>query len=217
MAAEEIAAYKEETRETQSFIAMKLNISTGKLSMLLKWRESGYKAQTPFLMDTQATSRAARSHAKAVLRNPSERDMALNDLSAEDQVEIARRIITKPSVQKAFAENTAAERDLTLASGAVWERVEQREEARHREAFPRDGHTSEMLTVTTRLNNARSAVEKSQRELQDILLNEHEQGVVLTAAERLLAACEIFVGWLKGGGSDGFDRAFAEEILREES
>lgn len=72
-AAEEIAAYKEATRATNAVIASELQLRRTQMggekyvSDLLKWRRTGYKAETPWLMDTEATTRAAASHAKKLL------------------------------------------------------------------------------------------------------------------------------------------------------
>ncbi len=59
--AEEIAAYKQETSTSNRQVAIAMATSRQKVDALMKWRESGFKAQSPFLMDEQATDRAALS------------------------------------------------------------------------------------------------------------------------------------------------------------
>jgi transposase len=212
-AAEEIAAHKTDSGESNERIAIRLDKSESTIDKILQWRKSGYEAETPFLMDEGATTRAARSHAKTVLKNSEQRTKVLDELPEEDQVEVAREILAKPKVQKAFAENRKASAELTEASGKVFERVERRERARHREAFPQSGNTTEMLTITTRLNNATSAIVKSHRELQDLVLTSHEEEIIGEAAERARTAAEILVRSLSG---DTFDDDALAELLREE-
>jgi hypothetical protein len=68
-AAEEIvAALAEDKRLTRTAVATAVGIHHQKVVMLVKWHESGYKAKTPWLLDDKATTRAAISHAKKVLR-----------------------------------------------------------------------------------------------------------------------------------------------------
>lgn len=71
MAAKEIAAHRDETADTIPKIASELGREASFIRMLLKWRESGHKADTPWLMDTNATNRAERSHARKILREGS--------------------------------------------------------------------------------------------------------------------------------------------------
>ena len=51
IAAEEIAAYMEETGATQEFLARNLGASPGTISKILRWRRQGYpEGTTPFTM-----------------------------------------------------------------------------------------------------------------------------------------------------------------------
>ena len=83
-AAEAIASYKEEIGASNRDIATSLGGEAKEqtIQKLLKWRESGYEADTPFLMDTKATTRAAVSHMKKVLRESSKEELEkiLDDL-----------------------------------------------------------------------------------------------------------------------------------------
>jgi hypothetical protein len=88
-AAEEIAAHRADTKESMSSIAILLGCSAEKVRKLMQWRDTQYKAATPFLMDTQATARAAHSHAKRVLSDPATRQALLNDLDPEVRTHLA--------------------------------------------------------------------------------------------------------------------------------
>lgn len=92
-AAEEIAAHKAETGDNNRVIAAACKTHARTIDRLLKWRDSGYGAQTPFLMDTQATTRASRSHAKSALRNPVERKQVLGSMSTTERAEIVRDVL----------------------------------------------------------------------------------------------------------------------------
>jgi hypothetical protein len=102
-AAEEFAAHKDETGDSTRVIADSCknrghSINQSTIVKLLKWRASGYKAKSPFLMDEKATSRARTSHAKSALKNPSERKTVLDSLTEDEQVEVARDILRDPEV-----------------------------------------------------------------------------------------------------------------------
>jgi len=90
-AAEAIAAHREETGESSERIAIRLGKSKATIDKLVAWRRSGYEASTPFLMDEQATTRAAISHTKATLRDaPMEQiERVIETLPRERQQEIA--------------------------------------------------------------------------------------------------------------------------------
>jgi len=94
MAAAEIAAYKQESGCTQEFLARNLKTTKSTISKLLTWYESGFQAETPFLMDGDATRRAAVSHTKRTLREASPKQMQeiLADLP-DDAVEEVRQAV----------------------------------------------------------------------------------------------------------------------------
>jgi hypothetical protein len=69
-AAEEVAAAIAEGM-TPVAVATALGKSRNFVRILLAWHESGYKADTPWLMDKNATTRAAISHTKKVIREGS--------------------------------------------------------------------------------------------------------------------------------------------------
>jgi hypothetical protein len=68
-ATQELVAYKSETRATIADIAISVGKSEPTIKKLFAWHRSGFKAESPFLADSEATNRAARSHTKAVLRD----------------------------------------------------------------------------------------------------------------------------------------------------
>lgn len=70
-AAEEIAAAVADGM-TQVTVATVLGKKRFFVQQLLAWRKSGYEADTPWLHDKDATTRAARSHARALLADPAE-------------------------------------------------------------------------------------------------------------------------------------------------
>src|SRR3954454_8733918 len=72
-AANEIAAHKAETGETNRNVATFLGVSVDRVQKLLQWRKTGFAAQTPYLMDETATDRAAFSHGRKILRNEPKR------------------------------------------------------------------------------------------------------------------------------------------------
>jgi hypothetical protein len=77
-AAEHVAAHREETSESLRTISGKLQLpmTAGSaikyVQALLKWRDTDYAAETPWLSDERATDRAAVSHSKKVLREQPE-------------------------------------------------------------------------------------------------------------------------------------------------
>lgn len=97
-------------------IAAELQLSDSKyggekyVADLLKWRGTGFKAETPFVMDEQATTRAAKSHAKAVLRDATQRGNVLDALDEEDLLDVATDAAQKVS-EKVWAEGRERKRD----------------------------------------------------------------------------------------------------------
>lgn len=65
-AAEHVAAAIDEGM-TQAHVATGIGKSRTEVQRLLRWRESGYEAATPWLSDGEATTRAAKSHTKKFL------------------------------------------------------------------------------------------------------------------------------------------------------
>jgi len=95
-AADEIAAHKDEKpKETNENLARFLGVTKDRVSKLLRWRESGFKAETPYLMDDQATTRAARSHTKKVLADADERRKVLAKMPDKDKLAVANDALTE--------------------------------------------------------------------------------------------------------------------------
>jgi hypothetical protein len=95
-AAEEIAAAKESDQKlTNVEVATSIGKSDKYVHALLKWRETSYEADTPFLMDTGATGRAAISHTRATLRDPEATTKALEGLTDEQVDEVSSRLFNE--------------------------------------------------------------------------------------------------------------------------
>ena len=115
-AANEIAAFKDATRATYSDIAISLGKSEVTVRKLVTWRRDGFKADTPFLMDAEATKRAARSHTKAVLSDPSEAAKVVADLPPAARKNLAKAMDDDPSGRKA-TDDVRDERYMRQAQG----------------------------------------------------------------------------------------------------
>jgi hypothetical protein len=100
-AATEIAAYKEATGCTWPVLASTLRRSDQTLRRIDRWRRSGFKAETPFLMDTEATTRAARSHAKALLADPDEAAKLVKGLPGPAKKALADAVAADPDTSRA--------------------------------------------------------------------------------------------------------------------
>lgn len=108
-AAEEIAAaFKEDPGLTKPAVATAVGINHQKVGVLLKWRESGFVAQTPWLMDKNATKRAALSHARKVLReNP---EAVIEEMAdAVDNPRVKAALLSHPKLKKAWGEASLEE------------------------------------------------------------------------------------------------------------
>lgn len=117
-AAEHIAAHKQATGDGDTTVATVIGCKREKVRMLSKWREAGFPTDTPWLMDRQATTRAAISHAKKVV---AEQPKKVAEMIAGASPEVRGTIIAG----LARDERTADE--MTIASvRATDERTEQR-------------------------------------------------------------------------------------------
>lgn len=89
-AADHMAAAKaEDPKLTSTVLARTVGTSEGTVRKLLRWRESGFQAETPFLVDERATERAALSHAKKIIREePKKIAAAITEADPEQRKEI---------------------------------------------------------------------------------------------------------------------------------
>lgn len=69
-AAEEIVAYKAETGETDKNIAILLGRHETYVQKLRAWHDSGFKTDTPFVMDEVARRSVTISHIRRAARDP---------------------------------------------------------------------------------------------------------------------------------------------------
>src|SRR5262245_40515597 len=127
---------------------------------------------------------------------------AVERMTPEEQVQVARQILAKPKARQAFAEDKDAEAELTRASGDVFARVARDAKAAARTAFPRDTNTEELMTILTRLSHARSAVVKTYEDLQDIVLTPLDREKVLRFFEYLDSAVDMLGAFLSGEAVD---------------
>jgi len=121
------------------------------------------------------------------------------------------KLLEDPAVVAAIAESPEATATLMRAARAVGDRVEETESGRFAESNPSFARADRLLTILTRLANARSAVVKSFEELQDMVLTEDEGEKVLRFAQYNEGAAVLLVAFLTGESVD-FDELLAEEV-----
>jgi hypothetical protein len=122
-AADEIVAHQTETGATKAAIGRALGKSAKAVEMLVKWQTTGFEAETPWLMDTKATTRASVSHTKKILTEQAvdEIEELLDDLpdeaveklaEATERTKVTRKLYPdkpKPSHRKASQKAKASD------------------------------------------------------------------------------------------------------------
>jgi|SRR5215471_665239 len=84
-AATELALFRDTSpKQWRQAAASYCNTSTATVDKLVKWHDAGFTGKSPFLMDGEATKRAARSHAKKVLADPEERAKVLSQMTEQE-------------------------------------------------------------------------------------------------------------------------------------
>jgi Family of unknown function (DUF6192) len=213
-AAKEIVAYKQESRETWDSIAMELGCSVQLLYKLRKWHEVGFKGETPFLMDGEATTRAAISHTKAVLRDqPIEVvEKIVADLPAKRVGQIAQAAISRPGVAREMAQDAEASSTVTRFSGQVHEHVRDRVKNITRKA--RDGALGKavdglgvLVEVVGNLNSAKLRLRDSYAAARDLDLNDEHREAVIEELEEI----EQIIDWYRSYVESG-DQSFEDEL-----
>ena len=126
-AAKEIVAAVAEGK-SQRTVATVLGKSPAFVKALLDWQKSGFKADTPWLADEKATSRAALSHAKAVLRDPELRQQALSGMTNPEVMGLAKAA-TDTAMSRAAARASEHNLDPTAATAAADPGVQMRMQA----------------------------------------------------------------------------------------
>lgn len=161
-AAEEIAAHKAETGDTNGNVATFLGVSIDRVQKLLQWRSTGYQADSPYLMDDGATMRARVSHTKRALADPVERTQVFATMEPEvkaavveaavNDPEVVKQVMAKPFLRKRFEdeeERAAKERyrqareqqgraKVTSLSEFFWNVIQQLDKWSRDLAFARD-------------------------------------------------------------------------------
>jgi len=184
-AAEHIAAYQGETGESQTSIAMLIGRSQRTVSQILKWRDSGYEAQTPFLMDAKATDRAAVSHTKRILREHPE-------AVAEEIAEA----MDKPEVREEVAERLSENPD---ERGALYAAIDRADEKKEKPPKPKPNvNASDLLERDfERVYFSLRAVIKS---AQDIAIQNPEH--MHQVADQIQGALDVIRGLIDSGMTD---------------
>jgi len=171
-AAEEIAAYIEETGATQRSIAIELGGQHKEKTVhaLLKWRREGYKGASPFLADGQATTRAAVSHGRKVLREQPKTLMKEVATAMKDD-EVVEELVDKatPTVRKKLRDH--------LDTQEVKDMVARSERARHaatQAARPRP-LSAHFWSILNKLNEWERALAGIQDQLSTLSPAEQEK------------------------------------------
>lgn len=114
-AAEHVAAYIEATGESNRKVCIAIQTSESKFYKLMAWREAGYpKGTTPFTMadpdGSKPTDRAAKSHARKVLKDSEQREEVIDALDDEALSEVANAATERLYERQADeADNVTAE------------------------------------------------------------------------------------------------------------
>ena len=135
-AAEEIAAAIGEGN-TQVYVATYIGKSQKHISQMLKWRKSGYEADTPWLADTGATTRAAVSHTKAILRDaPLEQvETILASVPVSRRAALATALVAQGDVADAIhADPEASKVHLRMTDAIVGQAVDRGTERGRKES-----------------------------------------------------------------------------------
>lgn len=209
-AANAMVAYRKETRCTITLLASNVGRDKSFISRLLKWQESGFKAETPFLMDEQATERASISHTKKVLREqPMEQiERIMEDLPAPRVAKIAQAALGRTGVPREMAKDNEASATVTRASGAIHE---QRSSDHKRRSRPEQGSVMggmEFLAeVGGNLIKAKRSLADAYEKARDLDLTDDQR----EAALEMLDEVEGVVTWLRSYLKSG-DRSFETEL-----
>jgi hypothetical protein len=184
LAAKEIAAYKEETGESNRKIAAACKTHDRTIDRLLKWHASGFKADTPFLMDGKATERAAMSHTKAVLR--------------EAPLEQVERIIDELPRERKQAIGAAAGHAYMKARQAYDDKeatLTQAEKDEREKARRTVEQTTDRLANTFGAMSIVAHIEQATEDLSEAMrrggLSSQEHEAIKTAIDRLVATFEF--------------------------
>jgi hypothetical protein len=214
MAAEEVAAAISKGA-TQMVVATTIGKSREFVKTLLKWRDSGFESETPWLMDKQATSRAALSHTKATLRNaPLEQiERIVESLTPAEAAKLAQAALGKPGIADEMLKNPDQSHAVGLVSAQVHQQMEERSKARRsrdRNAGGISGVAANInfiVDVIGTLNKAKRDLATSYEEAASYILNDLET----EAVEEALAEIELIIDWYRSYLQSG-DQSFEKEL-----
>jgi len=212
-AAEELSSYKDDTGTTIAAIATSIGRSDRYVADLLKWRRSGYKAETPWLMDTGATERAALSHTKKVLTDaPMEQvERIISQLPADRLAAVAQTALNRPGVPEEFAKDRGALRTTTRLSNAVHEAVVDRGRETRRKTRTGMSDTTDSLGVLVEvlgnLHAAKQRLSDSYTAARDVRMSKAQREAVAETLGEVEAICDWYRSFLDSG-----DRSFEDEL-----
>jgi hypothetical protein len=110
-AAEEVAAHKAETGDSIRAVSLSIRISPSSVERLLKWRESGYRDETPYSGNAKAARSVRASQAKRALRTPQERKQVVEALSEEERQVLVKDVVASASADTLDAIEEIVEKD----------------------------------------------------------------------------------------------------------
>jgi hypothetical protein len=205
-AAEEIAAYRDETGATWPDIAMSLGQHLRRVQRLMEWRRGGYTAASPWLADEQATTRAADSHARKVVR---ERPEVIADemakVGAERRAEFAARLLADDATADALVGQHPE------AAGAVYGAIDRRHATRPA-AQPAPLDRLDLLADVLAVRRKLASLLARVREAGPLGIPADVQTSLRAHAEWVRNAMDLIVEAAEGGD---WDRALADLMADE--
>lgn len=88
-AAEHIAAHQKQSGDSLVRVAARLKRPARRVQELDQWRRSGYRTETPAAMN-EGAYRAAKSHTRAILRDPEQRTEVIESLDEAERLAVAQ-------------------------------------------------------------------------------------------------------------------------------
>ena len=214
-AADHIAAYRKDSddKDYRRTAASYCNTSVHTIDKLVKWHGTGFKADTPFLMDDQATNRAARSHTKSVLKDPEQRKAAIDALAKDDPsvvADIAKAAIDATSDKDAQeVSGHAIDRSIDASRKKRRDQKADREK-KNEDSGEFDPNERERERVLRKLGTANIAISDAVRVALATPWNEADAEVIgekLDKTDGLVARARLAI---TGQGDVDWDEALAE-------
>lgn len=200
---------------TQVLVATSTGKSQQYISKLIQWHDAGFETETPWLMDKQATSRAALSHTKKTLRNaPLEQiERIVDDLPIAQRARIAQAALAVEGMSDEMLRNPDQSSAVTLVSAQIARQREERSKqnkSRNRNAGGISGvaaNVNFIVDVIGNLNSAQRDLAESYREASSYELSDLEKGAI----EEGLAEIVLIIDWYRSYLESG-NQSFEEEL-----